>query len=211
MRNVGIDVYTIWLCVSPETLLSKNRVSLLHSRTIVLYSACGRWYLSHVSTRNVSCAIYKTRRPTYRSRFCGRGRPCAPRCRAVNSYRKLIQDNYRDMKCWSILIAGECRRTPFLSHCTILQRVAPTNYRIASRDSHKCREYFVSAIAAINIPMRPLLISLIAQKIWELSNVSCIINGIIERIIVTLFYHFHQFIQFYYFASILPISASLWW
>jgi len=77
MRNIGIDTRTsIWLCISPKTLRSKNRVAFTFAYYRFILSTCGRWYLSHVSTRNVSCAIYKTRRPTYRSWFYGRDRPC---------------------------------------------------------------------------------------------------------------------------------------
>lgn len=156
-----------------KLLLSKNRVAFTfaHYRFILRVRS-----LIFVARVHAKCIVRNLQNaPSDVSITIPQPRPAQRR--AVNSYRKLIQDNYHDMKRWSILIAWRVSSyAPFVALHTILQRVAPTElpYR-PSRYSHKCREYFVSVIAAINISMRPLLISLIGQKkIWELSTVSCI-------------------------------------
>lgn len=111
-RNTGIGAFDL-TSVFCEISRTKNRLSLSHGGAFTLVFRrfilrCGRWYLSHASTRNVSRAIYKTRVRRIDRNLYVAVRRARLRARAVNSYRKLIQDNYRDETLKHI----NCQRMP---------------------------------------------------------------------------------------------------
>lgn len=117
--------------------------------TPFLHLMHARWYFSHarVSTRSVSLAIYKMH---ISIAILRRGQSCI----AVtnNSYRKLIQDNYRNemlkhINCWRMY-----HGSLHLSHCTIPRCVVHANHWCSPCNFHKCCKYFTSTIIVLSYP-----------------------------------------------------------